>query len=527
MRPRPTIPMTLPRSMVPGNWVRSHPPSRTCLVAAGSRRAQARTSAQVSSAAGVRRSRISLSGQGRSRDVPGEGVASMWSEPVVAVVNSRSDRARRSRAASKGTAMLASSTTPTSSSPVSTSTSVTARGAPCSLGANAARHRSGRAGRVQNLNRQGASPPAAPLWTARRRCACRRARRRTGGPVRTDHPRPDANGREDGVAIVRDVDDVLPAVATVLSRADVHRRNAEVRALSDGDAEDADDGAGSEKDPEEVVRSEVLEEVQVPGVHAVDLPKGGCLRTSRRCRHPGWARTTASADRSRRQRGVSSVTWARAYRVLGGDRVLQHDEMLAAQVDVDADAAVLGEEVPVELGAVEHLLGDVDRRAPCDVDRRSQLTHPHDPLGGVLSGHEVQVCELRDGVTNLLVDRSRHLTSLDVDHRQVHVSAGDRGGDDLEPIGDDDDAVRSELVEHGGGLDHAETGRLRHRERGAALEHVEDPRCDIEAVLLDVANDAAVTVEERRRRQHELQVDVLVLSPREAPSAPGYRTDGQ
>ena len=51
----------------------------------------------------------------------------MWSEPVVAVVNSRSDRARRSRAASKGTAMLASSTTPTSSSPVSTSTSVTTR----------------------------------------------------------------------------------------------------------------------------------------------------------------------------------------------------------------------------------------------------------------------------------------------------------------------------------------------------------------------------------------------------------------
>ena len=128
-------------------------------------------------------------------------------------------------------------------------------------------------------------------------------------------------------------------------------------------------------------------------------------------------------------------------------------------------------------------------------------------LGGRSVDDEVQVRELRDRVAHLLVDRAGDLAALDVRDRDVHVRRGDRGRERLVAVGDGDDDVGLEVVEHRRQLEQAEAGRLRRRDEVLALEHHVDARRDLEAVALDVSTGVAVALEQRRGGDDELQLE--------------------
>ena len=60
-----------------------------------------------------------------------------------------------------------------------------------------------------------------------------------------------------------------------------------------------------------------------------------------------------------------------------------------------------------------------------------------------------------------------------------------------------------------GELERRQARGLRHRHVVAALDHVEQRRCDVEAAGLDVVGDvAAVLVEQDRAAEHQLELDV-------------------
>ena len=65
-------------------------------------------------------------------------------------------------------------------------------------------------------------------------------------------------------------------------------------------------------------------------------------------------------------------------------------------------------------------------------------------------------------------------------------------------------------------LEQAEAGRLRHRRRRLALDEHEHALVRLEAVALDQLEDGAVAVEERRRADDELQLELGVRVDRRA-----------
>src|SRR5262245_52173814 len=63
-----------------------------------------------------------------------------------------------------------------------------------------------------------------------------------------------------------DVDHIVSTLPTHLPRTDVHRRHAEIRTLSDGDARIPDDRSGTAQQPEEVLGKHVAEQMKVARV---------------------------------------------------------------------------------------------------------------------------------------------------------------------------------------------------------------------------------------------------------------------
>lgn len=100
--------------------------------------------------------------------------------------------------------------------------------------------------------------------------------------------------------------------------------------------------------------------------------------------------------------------------VLGRHGVLHDDDVVAGQVHGRADSAVEPDEL-LEVNRLAHGLDrDVDRRAAGDEDALLELAHAHDARRRRVGGDEVIVGQLRDRVTDLLVDGPRDLAALHV-----------------------------------------------------------------------------------------------------------------
>jgi hypothetical protein len=123
----------------------------------------------------------------------------------------------------------------------------------------------------------------------------------------------------------------------------------------------------------------------------------------------------------------------------------------------------------------------------------------------------MNVGELGHGVTDFLVDRSGHFPALHVRDRDVHVRRGHRRGERLVAIRHRHHDVGLEVVEHGRQLEQSQAGALGHGGRRLSLEHDEHARGNFEPVRFDDARHVAVTIEQRRRRQHELKLEIGVV----------------
>ena len=163
-------------------------------------------------------------------------------------------------------------------------------------------------------------------------------------------------------------------------------------------------------------------------------------------------------------------------------------------------------------------LGDeVDRRAAHVEHHRRVLAHRDDPPRAQLRGREVDVGHLRHRVAHALVDRAGHLAALRVGDGDVHVRRGDRGGDRLEAVGDGDDDVRAQHLEHRRQLEQPQPGRLGHRRRVLALDDQPDRRVGREAVHGHDVDGVAEPLEHRRGARDDLQLEVgMGLAPRRA-----------
>ena len=96
---------------------------------------------------------------------------------------------------------------------------------------------------------------------------------------------------------------------------------------------------------------------------------------------------------------------------------------------------------------------------------------------GLFGGDEVVVGKLSDGVPDLIVDRARLLTALDVNKRDVHVRGRDGGGKRLMAICDGDHDVGSITVEISGQVVRKHGDVLHHGHSGAIAPRV--PPCDV------------------------------------------------
>ena len=118
---------------------------------------------------------------------------------------------------------------------------------------------------------------------------------------------------------------------------------------------------------------------------------------------------------------------------------------------------------------------------------------------------------------HLLIDRARHLPALYVHERDVHVRGRDGCCERLVPIGDGDNRVRLDVVEHRRQLRKADPGGLGGCDEVLSLEHHVHARRDGKAVALDRLDGVAVSIEERRGGDDQLQLELLV---------PGDRLEG-
>ncbi len=109
---------------------------------------------------------------------------------------------------------------------------------------------------------------------------------------------------------------------------------------------------------------------------------------------------------------------------------------------------------------LEHLAGEVDRRAAGVEHAFGVLAHADHVLPRALGRDEMQIGELGDGMAHLLVDRAGDLAALDMGEREVAIGGGGGGRQRLVAVRDGDDDVGPELLEHGRKLAHADAGRL-------------------------------------------------------------------
>ena len=131
------------------------------------------------------------------------------------------------------------------------------------------------------------------------------------------------------------------------------------------------------------------------------------------------------------------------------------------------------------------------------MDGRRILAHADDPLRCLAACHEVQVRELGDRMPHLLIDRPGHFAPLNMRHRNVQVGGCDGCSDRFKAVGDRDDHVRLQVVEHRCQLEHPEAGRLGHGSEITALEHHVYARGDLEPILLDIAHGHPIAVKQR------------------------------
>jgi hypothetical protein len=136
------------------------------------------------------------------------------------------------------------------------------------------------------------------------------------------------------------------------------------------------------------------------------------------------------------------------------------------------------------------------------------LAHRDDAAARVVVGDEMNVRELRDGVTHALVDAPADVAALDVRDRPVQIRSRHCNRQLFEPIAADDDDVRIERVNPVRELERSQTCRLRHRHVIAAFDHVEERRRDGKAAGLDVFGDVtAVLVEQDRTAEDQFEID--------------------
>ena len=118
--------------------------------------------------------------------------------------------------------------------------------------------------------------------------------------------------------------------------------------------------------------------------------------------------------------------------------------------------------------------------------------------------------QFSDGMAHLFVDRAGHLAALDVRQGDVHVRRGNGRGNRLIPIGNRDDDIRAEVIEHGREFHQANAGGLGRADQVLPFQHHINLGIDVKAVCLDVTHHASIAIQQRRSGCHDLQFQVGV-----------------
>ena len=165
---------------------------------------------------------------------------------------------------------------------------------------------------------------------------------------------------------------------------------------------------------------------------------------------------------------------------LGRRRMKQHEHV--GLVHVDERAAALGVDDLRLDRPIQHAR-DVTARAADAENRIGPFAHANDVFRRAPGAGKMEVRELRDGVTRAFVDGAGDFTALDVRDADVHVGGGQRGGQRLVAITDDQHNVGLEPLKFAGELNHAEADGLGHRGRRGAFQFNVNLAVHREAIL--------------------------------------------
>src|SRR5262249_27162759 len=95
-------------------------------------------------------------------------------------------------------------------------------------------------------------------------------------------------------------------------------------------------------------------------------------------------------------------------------------------------------------------------------------------------------------------------------HRNIGVRRRHRSSHSFEPIRYGDHYIGSKVVKHRGELDDSQSGRLGGRHQISAFENHVNAFRYLETILLDDLHGLSVSIEQRRCRDHKLQLEITM-----------------
>jgi hypothetical protein len=194
---------------------------------------------------------------------------------------------------------------------------------------------------------------------------------------------------------------------------------------------------------------------------------------------------------------------------LGGHRMLRKNDQRARDVDAEPFAHLFGR------GEIA-LLDEIDRREPDGMHAPRFLTHRHQAIAGLLVGGEVQMGEFRHRMPHRIIERATfgEIATLDVRGRDIHLRAGDDGGEALESICVDDQHVGFDFGQRTAHGHDARANRLRRGVQGVGQQIDLDLGMHGEPVGFDLRKRAAELIVEVGPRDDQSIFEVGVCVDR-------------
>src|SRR5262245_55102130 len=118
----------------------------------------------------------------------------------------------------------------------------------------------------------------------------------------------------------------------------------------------------------------------------------------------------------------------------------------------------------------------------------------------------MEVRQLGDSVSHVLVDRTRDLAALGMGDRDIHIARGDCRGEGLETVSYSEHHIGQQCLEMSRKLNGSQTHRLRHGNWRLPLDDRMNDGIGLETVLAHDVNYRAEAVEKGRGTDNKLEL---------------------